>query len=619
MGSRVGAGTFFARTAPAIRYTSAVRLILGILLVCGAAVLARAQGFIPESEAMYPPTRDRLEKILAAAAREGWAPQSASLHAIARTAYERDRLAAAAAWLHVYRWSVLFGASEREYTPRWVQAVNQAQVGHANMPRTYSTSSSPLGLRLTPACQAWLVENAAFSDEFFALIQPVDYLPNVFQILSDLYQADPRRFATYANLALAIAVVYDVPPPPNWPHAQVTAQALPRRWPKPLDAFLWWTGEDRAGHTYQPLTRLGAEELKFVVDAAASFDDLAWSQQIVNYPLAKFERVYSIVHYRTDRNAVNGAVWPGAHYSLPQILGQGGICVDQAYFAAEAGKARGVPTLLFVGAGNDARHAWFGYLDEHQHWQLDAGRYAEQRFVTGFARDPQTWRAISDHELKFLAERFHALPSYEQSQIHAEFAADYLLGGDAAAAAKAARKAVDYEGRNQTGWETLLMAEKAADYPAKRIEGTLYEAIHAFARYPDLETYYSDRLCQSLRARGETSAADNEQQRIAHKYRGDRSDLSVQEARDILLRSLATQPLHEQVRTYNAVVDNYGRKAGILFFDQIVVTFVQHLAHLGQRREALAALDRASGVLKSGQDSQLDQEFARVRQMVVSK
>ena len=601
----------------------------------------RAQGFIPDSEALYAPTHRRLEQILGAAARDGWAPQSAALHQIARRAYEQDRLAAAGAWMHLFRWSSLLGTTETVYVPQWGRAIQEAQVGHPNMAHNYEMSLAPLSLSLDPACQAWAIEHPEFSDEFFATIEPVDYLPEVFRILSELYRADPARFQTYAHLALAIALVYDVPPPPHWPHSQVTVEALPRQWPRPLAAFDWWSGEDRAQRTYLPLTRLAAEELKFVVDAAAPFDDLAWSQQIVNYPLEKFGRTYSLIKYRQDRNNVGGAVWPGRRYSLADILGQGGICIDQAYFAAEAGKARGVPTLIFRGEGNDARHAWFGYLDGKMRWQLDAGRGAGEAgregwfsslepklryqletgrgpevFVTGVAFDPQTWRPISDHELQFLAERFHALPSYQQSRIHAEFAGDYLVTGEPAAAVAAARKAVNYERRNQSAWELLLRAEKAAGYAPKQIEATLYEAIMAFGRYPDLEAYYSSRVGESLRARGETSAADNEQRRIAQKYRSDRRDLSVMAARDMLLRSMGTQPLEEQIRTFNRVLDSYGRNAGIMFFDQVVVVFVQHLAQLGHPPEAMAALDRARTAMKVQPGGQLDQEFAVLARLV---
>lgn len=589
-------------------------LLLCVLLVAAGVGAARAQAPapFPDPEPLAVPTPARLMAIRAAAQREGWGPQSAAIRATALRAYEREKLPAAAAWFNVYRWSVLFGENEADFVVRWIQAVTAARVNHPGMANRYLMRQQPLGLWLSPECQGWLLGNRDFSEEFFSLVQPVDFLPGAFQILDQIHLTDPARFGTYANLALAIALVYDVPPPPDWPHAQVSDRILARKLPRPLDAFKWWTREDQLGHTYHRLARLGADELKFVVDAAAPLDELEWSQQISNYPLNLLERAYTIVSYRRDRAAANAGMWPEKSYSLPAILAAGGICVDQAYFATQAGKARGVPTLLFEGAGNDGRHAWFGFLDGDQKWRLDAGRYAEQRFVTGFARDPQTWRGITDHELRFLSERFRTLPSFRQSQTHALFAEDFLATGDAAAAAKAARKAVNYERRNQRAWEALLAAEVALGRDAKQREAALNEAVQAFQNYPDLEVFYSHRLSESLRARGQTSAADFEQRRVARKYQGDRTDLSVQQARDMLLRAIATQPLLEQVRAYNSAVDNFGRGAGMVFFDQVVRIFVEHLVQLGQRAEALRAAERARNTMKVENGSQLDREFANL-------
>src|SRR5690606_16565323 len=163
------------------------------------------------------------------------------------------------------------------------------------------------------------------------------------------------------------------PPPPIWPHGQVAAQALPRKLPPPAEAFTWWIRQEQLGRTYHKLSRLGADELKFVVDVAAPFPELEWAQGVADYPLAQLARAYTMVRYRNDRLTV--PVWPGRTYKLPEILAEGGICSDQAYFATQVGKARGVPTLLIYGAGNDGRHAWFGFLDASQKWHLGAGRY----------------------------------------------------------------------------------------------------------------------------------------------------------------------------------------------------------------------------------------------------
>jgi hypothetical protein len=564
---------------------------------------------IPEAEALNPPTTQRLTTIHAAAQRDGWAPQSASLRAAAFRAYEREKFPAAEAWLNAYRWSALLGQTEAEFVPRWMQSVQAMQVGHANMARRYETRLRPLAASLTPALQAWLFGNRAFSAEFFSLLSPVDNVPRAFEILDEIYRADPVRFKTYPNLALAIALVYDVPPPPFWPHGQVSASALPRQFPPPVDAFAWWIKQEQRGRTYHKLSRLGADELKFVVDTVVPFAELEWSQGACDLPLGQLPRAYAMVRYRNDRITSNNPSWSERTYKLPEILAAGGICSDQAFFATQVGKARGVPTLFIYGAGNDGRHAWFGFLDGSQKWQLDAGRYAEQRFVTGFARDPQTWREFSDHELQFLAERFRELPSFGQSRVHELFAEEYLALGNAPAAGAAARKAVNFERRNQGGWDTLISAARKEGRDARTIENVMREAALAFQRYPDLEAHYANLVAESLRGRGETRAAEVEGRRIAGKNKADRGDLSVQQAREIVQRAVSTQPLAEQIRVYNSVVDTYGHGAGIGFFDEVVVGFAQHLIDVKQKAEALRAVDRARRVLKVEPNSQLAREL----------
>lgn len=572
---------------------------------------------IPDAEALNPPAPARLASVHAAAQRDGWAPQAAMPRNAAVLAYEREKLSAAEAWLQLHRWAALLGQTEADFVPRWVQAVQAARVAHPNMPRSYESRTRPLAAQVSPALQAWLVGHAAFSAEFFSLLSPVDYAPGVLGILDTLHRADPARFKAYPSLALAIALVYDVPPPPHWPHGQVTAQALPRRLAEPANAFAWWVKQDRAGRTLHKLARLGADELKFVVDAAAPAAELEWAQGAWSHPLSQLPAAYKTIRYRNDRVAANAMTWPGGSYRLAEILATGGICSDQAYFATQVGKARGVPTLLIYGAGNDGRHAWFGYLDATQKWQLDAGRYAEQRFVTGHALDPQTWREFSDHELQFFTDRFRELPTWRQSRVHALFAAEYLALGQGRAAGAAARKAVNFERRNQDAWETLIAAARAEGRDAKTIEALLREAALAFQRYPDLEAAYVNRTAESLRTRGQTSEADAEVRRIANKGKvSGRSDLSVSQARDLVRRAIATQPIAEQVRAYNSAVDNYGRGAGIGFFDEVVAGFVEHLLNLKQKAEARRALDRAKSALKVEPGSQLAGEFERLGRAV---
>jgi hypothetical protein len=580
------------------RYRLAIAL--GAAALCGMPLPARAQGpAIPDQETMDPPTRARLAAIEGAAAATGWEGVVVPLRAAAMRAYAHDRLAAADQWYHLYRWAFLFAEPENQFVGGWVEAIMSSHLNYEGVAGEFHPTDRPLGLGLSPGLQDWMLSNDGFSEEFFSNVRPVDQLQHSFAILQELHDKDPEKFAKYSSLALAIALVYDTPPPPWWPHYQVSAKSLPRKLPKPADTFDRLTSEDAQGRTYFRLARLRTEELKFVVDTAAPASELDWSEGAVPYHLDDFDQTYQMVKYRQDRMSSGQMVWPETPYTLQAIKAEGGICVDEAYFASEAGKARGIPTLLFTGDGRDGRHAWFGYLDGQHKWRLDAGRFAEQRFVTGNAIDPQTWDTLSDHELQFLSERFRALPTFMQSRVREEFAEDFMHGGDARSAARAARSAVNIERRNLDGWETLISAETALGVPAAEREGVLREAARAFTpNYPDLVRSFVNRVGRSLRARGETSLAEFEERGLAQRLMGDRSDLAVTQAATILSRSIATQSIPDQIATYNAILAQFGHGAGTIFFDEIVTGFAEHLASVHMKGEARAAVDRAREVLE---------------------
>src|SRR5688500_3459988 len=284
----------------AVRSTkNAAAWVASIALSC-LSLLAQPAA-IPEAEAFALPTLSRLTAIHTAAQRDGWAPHTAPLRAAALRAYEQNKLPAAEAWLNACHWSALFGQTEAEFLPRWSSAVQTLRVGHANMPRRYEMRPRPLAASLAPALQAWLFGNAGFTAEFCSLVSAVDHIPRVFEILNEIHRADPAHFKSHASLALAIALVYDVPPPPEWPHGQVSAEALPRQFAPPVDAFAWWIKQEQRGRMYHRLSRLGAAELKFVVDTVVPFAELEWVQGAANFALGQLAQGYTMVRYRNDR------------------------------------------------------------------------------------------------------------------------------------------------------------------------------------------------------------------------------------------------------------------------------------------------------------------------------
>ena len=580
-------------------------LLTGLL----AAVIVDAEpvlrGTAPKPAPAAPPTAADLRALQAEAARGGWEPVARRLRATALDQYARG-VPSAQDWYYLYRWADLFALTGGEATADWRAQVERQKAPYPPLELDPAVAAQPLAGLWPEDLRAYALSTPGFSAEVFTLWSPLDQPVIVMQILAAIWRHDPAAFRDYASLALAIALVYDVPPPSSWPHHQVSPAALPRQLPPPVDAFAFFVKSDRRGATLQRLGRLSAAELKFVVDTCTPFAELAWAQTSVDVPLAQLDRLYGAVRYRRDRQEGGVAVWPGETYRLPEIAEQGGICIDQAYFAATVGKAKGVPTLLFRGATADGRHAWFGFRDGGGRWRLDCGREAGPPPAAGAATDPQTWSAITDDELAFLAEGFHRLPLYNTSRMHEQFADLYLRAGSFAAAARAARAAVNCEPRNLEAWNTLVMAEARLKMDPKQFEALLREGARAFQRYPELAAQFKGILARSLRARGQTSEADVVRRGAGQEPAAGRSDPNASQAEAILQQSIDNEDIGRAIVTYYRVLSAYGRGGGPEFFDRVVRPFVNRLLDDNRPQEAIKAIAHARSTLRIEPDSQLD-------------
>jgi len=100
----------------------------------------------------------------------------------------------------------------------------------------------------------------------------------------------------------------------------------------------------------------------------------------------------------------------GGNYTLGNINKEGGICVDQAYFASIAGKARCLPTLYFFGQATARTRV------VRLHESATTGirlRSLHQPKTTSLAETPtrKQWTPISDHQLAFSPNIFTTAPN----------------------------------------------------------------------------------------------------------------------------------------------------------------------------------------------------------------
>jgi hypothetical protein len=237
---------------------------------------------------------------------------------------------------------------------------------------------------------------------------PLDDHQGALRILLQLAEANMADLHEYAALGIAYAIVFDEPFPSDWPHAQVPQSAVPIGDLDVVKRFQFYVQSNRDHKLELDLTQLSVENLKHLVDSKVKLSELQYAQQNT-IPYEHFDQAFSSIRY--DESRISGSVafsWPGPTYTLADIKKDGGICVDQAYYATEIGKGRGIPTIYFIGQGLEGGHAWFGYLTREGKWDLDCGRYESQNYPHGYALDPQTWRVVDDTTLARLAENDNA-------------------------------------------------------------------------------------------------------------------------------------------------------------------------------------------------------------------
>lgn len=273
---------------------------------------------------------------------------------------------------------------------------------------------------------AYLAEHEALAKALVFTIAPRDHPAKAYRVLDTLRQTQPDRLPRYANLAAALCVVHDQPLVRRVNENRVTA-------PEPTALFKYFIRHE--SRMRFDLKRMPPVMLTWVVDATAGIEEMQWALKHYAGDRAVgrrfFDVEYDYEHLRTGRQkrvTVEGL-------TLPNIRKYGGVCADQAYFAASVGKAIGVPTAVASGRGGDVAHAWVGYLAAGRggaRWDFDAGRYPAFQGLRGMVRNPQTRRRVPDSYVSLLAESIGVSAADRRAAIAYTAAAKRLARADEA-------------------------------------------------------------------------------------------------------------------------------------------------------------------------------------------
>jgi hypothetical protein len=425
------------------------------------------------------------------------------------------------------------------------------------------------------------------SHQLVEKMEPRDDKTAALAILLRLAQANMADLHEYAALGIAYSLVFDVPFPDDWPHAQVARSAVPIGDLDPVARFQFYVGANRAHQLDLDISQQSFENLKFVVDDELKLSELSYGQGD-STPYSHFADAFFSIKYDTLRvDGGNGVFdWNLKSYALAEIKAAGGICIDQAYYACMVGKARGIPTVMLTGLGDEGAHAWLGYLDRSGAWQLDCGRYEEQNFAKGYTRDPQTWEELKDTDLVQYVKNGVKDPNYPAARAALMWA---RLQGDTPAArgpyddaraimpnlAQAWRAEADYLDRTNVSLDD---------------QKTFYQSwISQVAPYPDQKVDAQRRLVGALR-KGNDSSADSVEQDIILQNRTGGIDLAVQGTLEEIDDHFKARDWDGARMEFERSVRDFGDKGGGTFFFNLMEPYVYDCWTKGQAVQAGEAI-----------------------------
>ncbi|MFI4914971.1 MAG: hypothetical protein ACIAS6_00515 [Phycisphaerales bacterium JB060] len=223
----------------------------------------------------------------------------------------------------------------------------------------------------------------------------------VLRVLGELRQRfGDEKVARYPSLVTALCVVHDGEEPFSRRVNENRATS-----PGPAALFEYYTSNER--QMLFGVRSVPPELLVFVVDAAASIDELEWALDKHRGDRAVGQRFFDISYDREHARSGRPKRVTEKGFTIQNISRYGGVCADQCHYAVTVGKAIGVPTAYVTGRGGEVGHAWVGYLEAKGRgaaWNFDVGRYEEYQGVRGDLLDPQTMETIGDDELGLLGK-----------------------------------------------------------------------------------------------------------------------------------------------------------------------------------------------------------------------
>ncbi len=254
----------------------------------------------------------------------------------------------------------------------------------------------------------WLDEHVDVKEEFYLAIHwEHDNIVEALKLFKKLHEEFPEKFEQYANLAIAVAVVWDVDDKGiHYSPFRQHQAALPQGEVGAVENFRYLVDAEEVMQGRAQF--LPWEILVYIINHRTPLNERQWALSTYLPKRSMFGKCYDDVPDDEEMLHHSPPKLEGKVLTLPNILRFGGLSTCRADFAARVGKSIGVPAFSVSGkSGHGREHAWVMWVElgrltpTGSTFTLEShGRFRYEQYYKGNLYDPQTGEPTTDRDVE---------------------------------------------------------------------------------------------------------------------------------------------------------------------------------------------------------------------------
>jgi hypothetical protein len=303
----------------------------------------------------------------------------------------------------------------------------------------------------------WLAAQPRLMPVLMSAVSAKDSPRKLLALLSAMQADEGASLNDYADLATAFLVVWDK-----------ELDSLEHKGPVPDPAHVL-----ELLHYFQNSRAVRFDPRRLPWQLAIYAVDIKVNEAEMNWTLGRYANrgdigaVYFDVPYDMGVFEHGSTKQIDSHdFTLPNLLRYGGVCIEQAYFAAQVAKTLGVPSCICIGQGGDngsIAHAWVGFLTvrgRNVQWDFSQGRYEEEALWSADIIDPQTHQMLDDADVGMTAK---LLDTPTDARLQSALVFKLADAIDARQRPMLYEKTIDLSPGNRPAWIALATLGKNGD------------------------------------------------------------------------------------------------------------------------------------------------------------